>query len=130
MLSLNSLFHPIYPDPNQVMAMQGMGDEEAMMNLAIALSLNEVCCCACSLHTHIFVEISPVINQNKAGVCGWVGGWMGVAWAEIVTSSVSTSKVEGIAILLKYICKILCTMSYVCFRVVVPMVVQFPFQFS
>ena len=29
-------------DPNQVMAMQGMGDEEAMMNLAIALSLNEV----------------------------------------------------------------------------------------
>lgn len=29
-------------DPNQVMAMQGMGDEDAMMNLAIALSLNEV----------------------------------------------------------------------------------------
>ena len=29
-------------DPNQVMVMQGMGDEEAMMNLAIALSLNEV----------------------------------------------------------------------------------------
>jgi hypothetical protein len=25
-----------------MMAMQGMGDEEAMMNLAIALSLNEV----------------------------------------------------------------------------------------
>ena len=30
-------------DPNQIVAMQGMGDEEAMMNLAIALSLNEVC---------------------------------------------------------------------------------------
>ena len=29
-------------DPNQMMAMQGMGDEETMMNLAIALSLNEV----------------------------------------------------------------------------------------
>ena len=29
-------------DPNQMMAMQGVGDEEAMMNLAIALSLNEV----------------------------------------------------------------------------------------
>ena len=32
----------IHPDPNQMIAMQGMGDEEAMMNLAIALSLNEV----------------------------------------------------------------------------------------
>ena len=29
-------------DPSQMMGMQGMGDEEAMMNLAIALSLNEV----------------------------------------------------------------------------------------
>ena len=34
--------HVNFSDPNQMMAMQGMGDEEAMMNLAIALSLNEV----------------------------------------------------------------------------------------
>jgi hypothetical protein len=39
---LCALFIVLHADPNQMMAMQGMGDEEAMMNLAIALSLNEV----------------------------------------------------------------------------------------
>ena len=39
----NSCVHLLCADPNQIVAMQGMGDEEAMMNLAIALSLNEVC---------------------------------------------------------------------------------------
>ena len=40
----NSCVHLLLcADPNQIVAMQGMGDEEAMMNLAIALSLNEVC---------------------------------------------------------------------------------------
>ena len=53
-------------DPNQVMAMQGMGDEEAMMNLAIALSLNEVGMhvqnrTMWSVFIHLSVMLGPII---------------------------------------------------------------------
>ena len=55
---INSFIHVrvllLHTDPNQVMAMQGMGDEEAMVNLAIALSLNEV-------HTHWYAAIMECI---------------------------------------------------------------------